>query len=194
MRQKKRTQEKTKKTKQRIQRKIKGGFHTIESDVEEVDMHVDIPQYFQRIADDMISLPFMQKRTILNVNQQFISLRSRYIEEHPNEMVDELHELFRHETTDILLYKLSLNINNTLLFIYIMIQDNNINTAIIIHDFIMSQIKPLILICIENRDHAENAWIDFTIAMNDQSIYQRQLIITFTEFTKFSTMIFNKKY
>ena len=170
---KKTRQTKTKKTRQT---KTRGGFHTIEPDVEEVDIHADddITPEMQNIMDEMINFPFMQKEDIFTINQHLNNLRYRYMEDHPNEILAGPYQAFIQETTNTLLHTLSLNINNTTSYIHNMIQHNDIDTANIIHDLIISQIKPCILTCIECLENCENIYDYLNDLINEQSPLQSQ--------------------
>ena len=177
MHQKKRKQ----RTKKNKKTRTKGGFHIIEPDVDEVDMDVDanISPSLRDLMDEMISVPTMQKRIILTVNQLFIDLQSLYTESHPDEVIEIPHIMSIHDKTDVLLHTFSLNINNVTSLIENMIEDNDIDTAQIIHDCIMDQIKPYILTAIGNHENLEYTANYLNHVINEQSPYQRQFKIDF---------------
>ena len=177
--QKKRKQKKTKTTRQTKttrRTKTRGGFHIIERDVEEVDMHIDddITPEVQELMDEMITYPFLQKEDIITINQHFNNLRYRYMEEYPNEIHAGPYTVSMQETSNTLLHTLSLNINNTTSYIHNMIQDNNIDTANIIHDLIISQIKPCVLLNIECLEDCLNTYDYLNDVLNVQSRFQIQ--------------------
>ena len=181
VRQKKRKQRKTKKSKT-TRTRTRGGFHIIEPEVdEEIDMDVDanIPPSLRDLMDEMISTPTIQKRMIFTVNQLFLDLQSLYTEAHPNQVIDIPRRMSLHEKTDALLYILSLNINNVKSLIEIMIEDNDIDTAEIIHNCIMDQIKPYILTAIRINEDVDYTFNLLNNLINEHSLYQRQFKIDF---------------
>ena len=176
--QKKRKQRKTKRTKKSKTTRTRGGFHIIEPDVdEEIDMEIDenILPGLRDIMDDMISLPNTQKEDIFTLIRIFIDLRNIYAEIRPDEVIGVPHETSQHEKTNILISILASNMNNVTRFIGTMIDDtNDIDAAQIVHDYIMAQIRPCVLLIMADQEDFENTFDYLNNLIDERSPYQRQ--------------------
>ena len=62
-------------------------------------------------------------------------------------------------------------------------ENNDIHLARLIHDFIMSTIKPSIVQCVRNRDNCQESMYRFIDELNPNSLYHRQVRIDITVIT-----------
>lgn len=137
-----------------------------------------LPLDMSMIADNTITYHIDQKRSILLLNQHLFSIRSIYLDLHPlsTPTTPELQEMLLNENVDILINKLSLNLEYTgNMFTHIIFQ-NHLNAGRVVHRFLISIIRQHVLNRMMYKFHYyRNQW-QFNREMNVQSDYHWQLL------------------
>ena len=188
--QNKKKQKKTKKTKTR------GGVHIIgnepspstppdpnlyeiidSDDYDDDDADPLFPPEIQNIVDNSITFRINQKNDIISFNEHLLTIRSMYFDLHPHwgPTTSDFYSAQFNQGVPYLIWVIIENIKKLRVLFRQIIHRNHLNAARIIYEYLVADVRPRVLKCIEDNTYYQTVWHRFYTTINSQLPYAQQI-------------------